>query len=192
MACLPILGRRTKIPNSQTLYRAFMLPGGDLGATTVEKQFPNGRATPLLLQLPSNNSLANKSFAIHQCGRVSTSANLTFIINLYFGLDPIISHNTLIWTAGPQQVNNKSSNFDLWLKLYWDSVSQTITGQGDGQVANNIVGPSTLINIPSADPNRDSNSFLQSGPTYGFTITGTFSGGGTNHAFIDELALESL
>ena len=180
------------MPNSQTLYRAFMLPGNDLGATTVEHQFPNGRGVPILLQLPSNNSLANKSFAVHTTGRVATSANLTFLINIYFGLDPVIAHNTLIWSAGPQQVNATSSNFDLRLSMFWDSTSQTITGAGQGQVANQIAGPATLFSTPHADPNRDSNTFLQSGPTYGFTITGTFSGAGVNHAFIDEFALESL
>jgi hypothetical protein len=77
--------------------------------------------------------------------------------------------------------------------LTWDSTSQVINGTGQGQIANNIVGPSTLQNTVTADPNRDSNTFLQSGATYGFTLTGQFGGSSVgNHAFMDDFSLELI
>jgi hypothetical protein len=180
--------------NSLTLYRAPMLPGNDVGNATAETQMPNGRATPLQLALPSNNSLANKSFRVRVSGRASTTTNTTFRMKVYFGMATVIASNTLIFDSGSQSINNTKSNFEFWLDMQWDSDSKSITGRGTGSLANNILGPSTLNNVPiSADPNRDSNTFLQSGPTYGFTVTGIFGGSSAgNHAYIDEFSLEAV
>ena len=181
------------MPSSQTLYRAPMLPGNDLSNVTAETQFPNGRGTPLLLALPSNNSLANHNFRVRIAGRVATATNRTFQTQVYFGLNPTIASNTLIFSTGFQVVNTVSTSFDVWIDLRWSAGSNSITGRGEGQLANHVVGPGTLINTPiSADPNRDSNPFLQSGATYGFTVTGQFNGSDSgNHAFIDSFDLES-
>ena len=181
------------MPSSQTLYRAPMLPGNDLGNASLETQFPNGRGAPLQLALPSNNSLANHNFRVRIAGRVVTATNRTFQVQVYFGLSPTVTSNTLIFSSGFQVVNTISTSFDVWIDLRWSNGSNSITGRGEGQVANHVVGPGTLINTPlSADPNRDSNPFLQSGPTYGFTVTGQFNGPDSgNHAFIDSFDLES-
>jgi hypothetical protein len=180
------------MPSAHTLYTAPMLPGIDLGNKTTETLLPDGRSGFLQLQLPSNNSLANKSFRVRLFGRVSTTANLNFTLSVYFGISSVISSNTLIFTTNQVQVNNIKSNWELWLDMTWDSDSKTITGRGAGQLANSILGPGTLQNIPlAADPNRDSNTFLQSGATYGFTATGQFSGSSAgNHAYVDNFALE--
>jgi hypothetical protein len=178
--------------SSQTLYRAPMLPGNDIGNATTETQYANGRGTPLQLPLPSNNSLANRSFRVRITGRVATTITVTLTINVYFGLSTTISKNTLIFSTGGQSVNTEKSIFEIWLDMAWSADAQTITGRGTGQLANNILGPSTLNNTPvSADPNRDSNTFLQSGATYGFTVTGTFSSSSAgNSSKIDDFALE--
>lgn len=178
------------MPNSATLYRANMLPGNDLGNATAETQFKNGRGAQLSLALPSNNSLTNKSFRVRISGRVATTSNLTFTVSLYFGLSSTIASNTLLYTTNAVVVNNVSSNWEFWADCFW-STNGTITGRAEGQIANQIFGPGTLANTPNADPNRDSNTFLQSGATYAFTVTGQFSGSSTgNHAFIDDLSLE--
>lgn len=177
-----------------TLYRAALLPSNDLGNVTVETQWSNGRGTLLQLPLPSNNSLANKSFRVRIYGHCSTTTNTTLTLNTYFGLSQTIGSNTIIFTSGAQTVNNINSNFNFWLDMTWDSTSQSINGWSAGQLANNVLGPNTLLNVPvKADPNRDSNSFLQSGPTYGFTATGKFGNSSAgNHAFIDDFSLEMV
>jgi hypothetical protein len=182
------------MPSAHTLYTAPMLPGNDLGNATSETLLPDGRTGFLKLQLPSNNSLANKSFRVRLFGRVSTTANLNFQVRVYFGISGVIGSNTQIFDTNQININNAKSNWELWLDMTWDSDSKTITGRGAGQLANNILGPGTLLNIPiAADPNRDSNNFLQSGATYGFTVTGQFSGSSTgNHAFVDNFALEAV
>jgi hypothetical protein len=181
------------MPSTQTLYRASMLPSNDIGNVSAETQWPDGRGKLLILPLASNNSLANKSFRIRTYGRCATTTNTTFAINFYFGLSPVLANNTLIFLSGAQVVNALSSNFLIWVDLTWDSTSQVINGTGQGQIANNIVGPSTLQNTVAADPNRDSNTFLQSGATYGFTLTGQFGGASAgNHAFMDDFSLELI
>lgn len=182
------------MPSTQTLYRAAMLPGNDLGNRTVETQLPDGRNSPLILQLPSNGTLVNKSFRVRLYGRVATSINNLYTIQVYFGFDPVISKNTLIFSSGAQSVPAIKSNWELWIDLSWDNDSKTINGRGEGQLANNILGPMTLLNVPfAADPNRDSNTFLQSGPSYAFTATGQFSiPSAGNHAFVDLMNLEEV
>jgi hypothetical protein len=182
------------MPSTSTLYRAAMLPGNDLGNATAETQLPNGRGVPFTLTLPSNGSLANRSFRLRAYGRVATTATTSLTLQVYFGMSPVIANNTLIFNTGAQLVDTVKSNWELWIDLSWDSDSKSINGRGEGQLANNILGPQTLLNVPlAADPNRDSNTFLQSGPTYGFTITGFFANSSTgNHAFVDLLALEEV
>lgn len=180
------------MPSTTTLYRAFLLPGNDLGNAATETQFPNGRGTRLILQLPSNNSLANKRFRLVIAGRVQTPVLGSFTINVYFGFSNTISANTQMFSSGPQSLFNTTSNFSFWIDLYWDSVSQKINGIGEGQMDNNPIGRSTLTNqITGVDPNRDSSTFLNSGPTYGFTLTGQFGNSNAgNHAFVDDFSLE--
>lgn len=182
------------MPNSATLYRANMLPGNDLGNVTVETQFPNGRAAQLNLPLPSNGMLANKRFRLVVSGRVQTTITNTFNLNVYFGFSTTISANTLIFSTGANSVNNINTGFNLWIDLYWNATALTISGRGEGQINNNPIGPSGLSNtISSVDPNRDSSTFLASGATYGFTITGTFgSTSANNHAFADIFEMEEL
>lgn len=181
------------MPSSQTLYRANMLPSSDIGNATSETQFKDGRSNLLQLPLPSNNSLANRSFRARISGRVSTTSNLNFTLNVYFGISSTIANNTLIFGSGQTAVNTVSSAFEVWLDMQWTADGKIITGCGRGQLANNILGPSTLNNTPlSADPNRDSSTFLASGATYGFTATGQFSGSSSgNHATIDNFDLEA-
>jgi hypothetical protein len=183
------------MPSSATLYRAPLLPGNDLGNQTSETQMPNGRGASLVLPLPSNGSLAQRRFRVVIAGRVQTTITTTFTLNLYFGFSPILASNTLIFSSGPNSVNNVSSNFSITVDMFWTAAGLTICGApGDGQMNNNPIGPSSLSNvITNVDPNRDSNSFLQSGATYGFTATGTFgSTSAGNHAFVDLFELEAL
>jgi hypothetical protein len=182
------------MPSSATLYRAAMLPSADLGNATAETQFSNGRATLLQLPLPSNNSLANRSFRVRISGRVVTTTNTTFNLKVYFGLSSTIASNTLILDCAAQTVNNVTSSFEVWLDCFWSADANAITGTGQGQMANNIVGQAVLTNTPlAANPNRDSNTFLASGATYGFTVTGVFGGSSAgNHAIIDAFDLEGV
>lgn len=176
------------------MYRADMLPGNDIGNVIAETAFPDGRGSQLKLRLPSNGSLANKSFRVRAYGRVATAITTSLTVQVYFGIDRTIANNTLIFSTGAQLVDTMKSNWELWIDLSWDSDSKSINGRGAGQLANNIIGPQTLLNVPlSADPNRDSNTFLQSGSTYGFTITGLFANSDTgNHAYVDSLDLEGV
>lgn len=181
------------MPNSATLYRANMLPGNDLGNVTVETQFPNGRGAQLVLPLPSNGSLANKRFRIVLAGAVSSAITNTFTLGIYFGFSPTILSNTQLITSGPASTAS-GSNFELDISLYWTTGANTITGSAEGMVANSPIGPINIQTpITSADPNRDSNTFLQSGTTYGFTVTGFFGSGDTsNHALVNIFDLEIL
>lgn len=180
------------MPASDTLHRADMLPSNDLGNATAETQFSDGRGKQLFLRLPSNGSLSNKAFRVRLSGRVATASNITFTARVYFGLSPTITSNTGIFLTGAQSVNNTASSWELWLDMTWSNDSKTLTGRGAGQIANQILGPATLDNIPiAADPFRDNNTFLTSGPTYGFTVTGLFSGSNvSNHARVDLFQLE--
>lgn len=182
------------MPSSISLYTAPFLPGNDIGNVTAETQMKNGRATPLILPLPSNGSLSNSAFRVRVTGRTSTTTNTTFELKVYFGISATIASNTLIFDSGAQTVNNTKSNFEFWLDMTWDADSKTLAGRGAGQLANNILGPSTLNNTPvSADPARDSNTFLASGTTYGFTLTGQFGGSSAgNHATVDGFYLEAV
>lgn len=182
------------MPSSATLYRASMLPGNDLGNQTSETQMPNGRGASLVLPLPSNGMLANKRFRIVTSGRVQTTINTTFTLTIYSGQSRTIAANVLIFSSGAITVNNTNTGFNVLLDLYWNSASLTISGSGQGQMNNNTIGPSGLAaTITNLDPSRDSSTFLASGPTYGFTITGMFGNSSTgNHAFVDILELEEL
>jgi hypothetical protein len=179
--------------SGDTLYKAPFLASTDLGNATSETQFVNARGAQMVLALPSNNSLANRPFRIRLDGRVATSTNVTFQVSVYFGFSLTLSANTLMFTTNGVTVNATSSNWMIWLDLFWDSTSDLITGNAFGQIANQVVGPGALANTPNANPNRDSSTRLASGPTYGFTATGLFSGSSAgNHAFVDKFSLEVL
>lgn len=74
------------MPSSQTLYRAAMLPSKDIGNVTAETQFSDGRSALLKLPLPSNNSLANRSFRVRILGRCATTTNTTLELLVYLAL----------------------------------------------------------------------------------------------------------
>lgn len=156
---------------------------------------PNGRGALLILPLPSNNSLADKRFRVVVSGRVQTTITNTFTLNVYFGFSSTISKNTLIFSSGANSVNNINSNYSMTVDLYWSAAGLTINGgPGQGQMNNNPIGPAALSNpITAVDPNRDSSTFLQSGATYGFTLTGQFgSTSSSNHAYADIFELEEM
>lgn len=169
-----------------------MLPSNDLGNVTSETQFKDGRGNLLQLPLPSNNSLANKSFRVRISGRVATTTNTTFEMRIYFGISSTIASNTLILDCAAQTVNNVTSGFEVWCDCFWSGDANAISGTGQGQIANNIVGQATLSNTPlSANPNRDSSTTLASGATYGFSLTGIFGGSSSgNHCIVDAFDLE--
>jgi hypothetical protein len=181
------------MPSSRTLYTAALIPSTDLGNATAETQFLNSNGKLLTLPLPSNNSLAQKRFIVKAAGRVKTTSNLTFTLNLYFGISATIASNTLIFTSAAQTVNSLSTNWMMNVELFWDVTSQRINGWGFGQVANSVLGPSGLVNpVTSADPNRDTSTTLNSGAAYGFTLTGLFSGSSAgNSSIVDIFDLES-
>lgn len=182
------------MPSASTLYRSPFLPGNDAGNITAETQLSNGRSTPLILALPSNGSLANRPFRVRVGGRVSTTTNTTFDVKVYFGFSTTLANNTLIFDSGANTVNNITSSFECWCDCFWSADANAITGWGAGQLANTVLGPATLVNVPiSANPNRDSSTTLASGTTYGFTLTGQFGGSSAgNHAFVDIFDLEGV
>lgn len=172
-------------------------PSLDLGNATAEQQFANNAGGVLVLPLPSDGQLVNSRFRVHLGGRVQTISNLTFTLAVYFGssttfggASPIAS-NTLMLTTNANTVNAKKTNYQLDMDLFWDDDSDSISGTWLGQIANSIIGASTLANTPTADADLhgDSNSFQ--GTHYGLTFTGLFSGSSTgNHAFLDVLSIE--
>jgi hypothetical protein len=182
------------MPSSLTIYRAPFLPGNDAGNITAETQLPNGRGASLILALPSNGSLSNKSFRVRLAGRVQTNSNLNVTIAVYFGFSATIASNTQVFTTSAVTVNNLTTGWEIWLDCFWSGDGNLITGAGRGQVANSVIGPSALVNTPlSANPNRDSSTTLASGTTYGLTVTGLFSGSSTgNHLFVDDFSLEGV
>lgn len=177
--------------SSITLYRAPYLPGNDLGNQTSETLMPNGRGTSLVLPLPSNGSLANRRFRVVVSGRVQTSLNSTFTVNVYFGFSPTLSSNTLIFSTGAVAVNSSNTGFSFTIDMFWSATGLTVNGVGEGQSNNNPVGRIAMANtIPNVDPFHDNNP---NSITYGFSATGTFgSSSAANHAFIDLFELEAL
>lgn len=180
------------MPNSATYYQASFVPGTDLGNKTAETQLVNARGSIITVPLPSNGSLANKRFRLVSTGRIQTSINTTFTLNFYFGLSGTISSNTLIFSSGPQTINNVNTNYSMWLDMFWGS-NQAIEGTGHGQMNNFPIGPAGMNNTVTADPNRDSSTSLATGATYGFTITGQFGNSSAgNHAIVNSFDLEEL
>lgn len=181
------------MPNSATYYQASFVPGTDLGNVTAETQLVNARGSIVTLPLPSNGSLANKRFRLVSTGRLQTTINTTFTLNFYFGLSTTIASNTLILSSGAQTVNNVNANYSMWLDMYWESINKIIGGTGQGQMNNSPIGPTTMANTITADPFRDNSTFLATGPTYGFTITGKFGNSSSgNHAYVHSFDLEEL
>lgn len=169
-----------------------MLPSSDLGNVTSETQFKDGRSNLLQLTLPGNSSLANRSFRVRVNGRVATTTTVNLTLSVYFGTSSTIGSNTLVFSSGQTAVNNITSTFGILLEMQWSADGNSIAGSGQGQIGNNALGFNALNNTPlNVNPNRDSNTNLQSGVFYGFTVTGQFSGSSAgNHATIDNFELE--
>jgi hypothetical protein len=174
---------------TQTTYRASLIPSLDLGNASAETAFKNSLGQIATLLLQTDNQFTNKRFVLNLAGRVATSSNLTFQINVYLGTTGTTA-DTLIYSTSGLTVNAKKSNWHLDLNCFWDSDAQLINGSGFGQVDNQQVGAGGLTNVPKIDPNLHNTSNSFQGTFYKFTVTGLFSGSSTgSHAFLDVLEL---
>lgn len=171
--------------STETTYRATYIPSLDLGNASSETNFLNSLGQTASLILQTDNQFSNRRFVLNLAGRVATTSNLNFTVNVYLGTKGSTS-DTLIFTSGANAVNAKKSNWHLDINMFWDSDAQLINGSGYGQTDNQTVGPSNLQNAPKVDPNLHNSSNSFQGTFYKFTVTGTFSGSSAgNHAFLD-------
>lgn len=180
------------MPGLGSYYRASFIPSLDLGNAIAEKQFVNSQSAQANLVLPADGQFTNSRLKLRLAGRVATTSNLTFQVNLYFGTSATIASNTLLFSSGLQTVNNLKTNWFMDVDFYWDGDSSTFCGIGSGQMSNGIIGPASLANVPSANPNIR-NTISNAATAYGFTATGQFSGSSTgNHSFLDVFNIELL
>lgn len=180
------------MPGIGMVYRASFVPGVDLGNVTAETQFRNLNSAQANLVLPADGQFTNSWLKLRIAGRVATTSNLTFQVNLYFGTSATIASNTLLLSSGAQTVNTKKTNWHIDVDFFWDGDSNTFCGIGIGQMANGPIGPTALANVPSANPNIR-NTLSNAATAYGFTVTGQFSGSSAgNHAFLDIFNVELL
>jgi hypothetical protein len=158
-----------------------------LGNASAETTFKNSLGGVAALPLQTDNQFTNKRFVINAAGRVATTSNLTFQVNIYLGTTGTTA-DKLIYTTSGLTVNNKKSNWHLDLNCFWDSDAQIINGSGFGQIDNQQVGSGGLTNVITLDPNLHGSSNSFQNTFYKFTVTGLFSGSSTgNHAFLDIL-----
>lgn len=183
-----------------TVYRPVNFHGSpDLGNATAESYFLNNLNQAAVLPLQNDGQWVNHRLVVHMGGRVQTSANVAFAISVYFGsstqfgIIPVISKATRIYTTNFATVNNQKTNWQLDLSIFWDGDSKTICGNTTGQMGDTILGQNTLQAKPSADPNLHNNSNSFQGVFYGLGVTGQFnSSNAGNHAFLDVFTLELL
>lgn len=170
-----------------TVFRCPLIPSLDLGNASAETFFLNSRGLTAGLPLQVDGQFTNKRFVINAAGRVATTSNLTFQVNIYLGTKGTTA-DTLIYTTSGLTVNAKKSNWHLDLNCFWDSDAQLINGSGFGQVDNQQVGSGGLTNVITLDSNLHNSSNSFQGTFYKFTVTGLFSGSSAgNHAFLDIL-----
>lgn len=180
------------MPGIGMVYTASFIPSQDIGNVTAETQFKNSQGAQANLVLPADGQFINSRLKIRLGGRVATTSNLTFTVNLYFGTSATIASNTLLLSSGAQTVNTKKTNWHIDVDLFWDGDSNTFCGIGSGQMSNGPIGPSALSNVPSANPNVR-NTISNAATAYGFTVTGQFSGSSSgNHSFLDIFNVELL
>jgi hypothetical protein len=170
-----------------TVFRCPLIPSLNLGNASSETTFLNSRGTVAALPLQTDGQFTNKRFAINVAGRVATTSNLTFQVNVYLGTTGTTA-DTLIFTSSGLTVNAKKSNWHLDLNCFWDSDAQLINGSGFGQIDNQQVGSGGLTNVIKLDPNLHGSSNSFQNMFYKFTVTGLFSGSSAgNSAFLDIL-----
>jgi hypothetical protein len=173
-----------------TVVRGDYIPSNDLGNASVETLFTDINKLPNSIRVPTDNQLTNKRFTLHIGGRVATTSNLTFTVNLRFGTTRSLS-DTLVFTSQAMTVNAKKTNWHMDIYMFWDGDSQLINANGIGQVDNSVIGPTGLANAPTVDPNLHNTSNSFQATFYRFTASGQFSGSSAgNHAFIDVFELE--
>ena len=173
--------------STETTYRAPYIPSLDLGNASSETAFQNSQGKTAALVLQTDNQFTNKRFVLNLAGRVATSSNLAFTLNVYLGTAGTTA-DTMIFTSSAMTVNAKKTNWHLDINMFWDGDAQVINGSGFGQVDNQQIGASGLINTPTIDPNLHNTSNSFQGTFYKFTVTGAFSGSSSgNHAYLDIL-----
>ena len=186
--------------NAGTVYRPNAFPPSlDIGNATAETLFQNKIGGALVLPLQNDGQWTNARLAVHIGGRVQTTSNLNYTLAVYFssntvfGVPATVAQSTKIYTTGPTIVNNKQTNWQLDLNIFWDGTSKTFCGNTIGQIGDYILGQNTLIATPTADPNLHNSSNSFQNVFYALSFTGLFSGSSSgNHAFIDVCSLEHL
>jgi len=181
-----------------TVYRPLNFRGSlDLGNATAETYFLNNINQAVVLPLQNDGQWTNHRLCVYLGGRVQTTANVNFALGVYFGSAttfgtiPIISKATKIYTTNFVQVNNKKTNWQVDVNIFWDGDSKTIDGNTFGQMGNIVLGQNTLSVSPSADPNLHNSSNSFQNVFYGLGVTGLFGSSSTgNHAFLDVFTLE--
>lgn len=168
-----------------TVFRAPFVPSLDLGNASSATLFKGSNGATAALNLQTDNQFTNRRFILNLAGRVATSSNLTFTINIYLGTTGTTA-DKLIFASGANTVNTKKTNWHIDLSMFWDSDAQIINGIGSGQIDNNPIGAAGLAGVLALDPNLHNTSNSFQGVFNKFTVTGTFSGSSAgNHAFID-------
>jgi hypothetical protein len=171
----------------------------DLGNATAEAYFLNNLSQAVVLPLQNDGQWKNSRLRIILGGRVQTTVNTAFSVQVYFGssttfgLIPVIASATKIFTTNYVTVNNKKTNWQIDINIFWDGDAKTFDGNTFGQMGNTILGQNTLSGVPSADPNLHNASNSFQGLFYGLGFTGIFNSSSTgNHAFLDVCSLELL
>jgi hypothetical protein len=178
------------VSGTETTYRSdYIPPSLNLGNAATEMFFLNSLGKTAFVRLYTDGQFRNKRFVVNAAGRVVTSSNLTFTINLYLGTTGTPA-DTLIFSSGALTCNAKKSNWFVDLNCFWDGDSQLINGSGFGQLDNQQIGAGGLTNVPKLDPSLHNSSNSFQGVTYMITVSGTFSGSSAgNGAFLDVLEI---
>lgn len=172
-----------------TVYRADYIPSNDLGNAFAESFFIDSLSNVAHVRLQTDGQFTNRRFTLYAAGRVVTTANLNFTLNVYLGTTKTTA-DTLIFSSGAQIVNNRKTNWHIDANMFWDGDSKRINGNGEGQVDNAPIGAAGLANIAIIDPNLHNVSNSFQALIYKFSVTGTFSGSSAgSHAFLDVLEI---
>ena len=183
-----------------TVYRPLNFHGSpDLGNATSESYFLNNITQAAVLPLQNDGQWTNHRLIVRMGGRVQTNSNVAFQMSLYFGQStqhgtlPTFTSCTKIYTTNYATVNNKKTDWQSDLNIFWDGDAKVINGNTMGQIGSTILGSATLIVSPSADPNLHNSSNSFQNIFYGLAATGQFNTSSTgNHAFLDVFTLELI
>lgn len=174
------------MPNTNTVQQLINKPRelNQGGVATTETLFTTDGTVAAATKI-SGAEFKNRPFLVRAWGRVTGGGTANFTVKLYWGVSNTIASNTIIEASTARAVNSASHSFLIEVEVVWDETSDKIQGIGRSVVANIADAYAVIDNIPSADPELTTD--------YGFTVTGTFSGGfAGNVANLDGLEVVAL